>query len=478
MPQLMKPKSAFGSAQPGLLDDPRLTQDQRLAIQKMNGLVAEQAPISGMEEEAADINAQEEIDQALQDSAKDDAARAVQSAFESGDSTEGQLKKNYELRKMGVAAAAEAGAKQAAQEASAFEQQRKMAEEQSRKLEETQRLRSEEILAQEEKYRSLADEASKAAVSADPNRLWKNYSTGQKILAAISIGLGEMGKAYGAGQNAGLQIINDAIEKDYLAQKEAAAGKRMAADAQSNLLSMVKQRYDDEISQKKAFYAMALEAPKARLEQIAATARSDEVKAKALEAYGALGNEQLKAKAELDKLQAESASKRLEGNEKYVPGVGYLSSKEEASEAKKLNEATANTLESLQKIKALREKYGTEYLNRSAVAEGKALATDLQLQGKELYKLGVLSGSDAAMLERLIPTDPLEQGFDSTIMAQLDTAQKIIDSKIKNYYLTRTGKSMNPVSAPSSKEIDDKMVALAKQNPDQPWAKAILKLNQ
>jgi hypothetical protein len=59
----------------------------------------------------------------------------------------------------------------------------------------------------------------------------------------------------------------------------------------------------------------------------------------------------------------------------------------------------------------LRENYGVEYANREAVSRGKQLSKDLLLTYKNLSKLGVLSRSDEAIVNAIIPGDPLGQDW-------------------------------------------------------------------
>lgn len=54
----------------------------------------------------------------------------------------------------------------------------------------------------------------------DPNHMWHNMGTGNKVLAAISIALGGLGGGLsGRGGNTGLDVINQAINRDIEAQK-------------------------------------------------------------------------------------------------------------------------------------------------------------------------------------------------------------------------------------------------------------------
>lgn len=64
----------------------------------------------------------------------------------------------------------------------------------------------------------------------DPNRVWKNKSTGNKVLSLIGIILGGYGHALG-GSNPALKIIDDEIDRDIEAQKAEFGAKKTALDS-------------------------------------------------------------------------------------------------------------------------------------------------------------------------------------------------------------------------------------------------------
>jgi hypothetical protein len=82
-----------------------------------------------------------------------------------------------------------------------------------------------------------------------------------------------------------------------------------------------------------------------------------------------------------------------------------------ADDAKKLKEA--GELKSkfdrmLDEMIDLRKTKGAETFDRESVGRGKQLSKDLLLAYKDLAKLGVLSQSDEAILNEIIPSDPLQ----------------------------------------------------------------------
>lgn len=63
------------------------------------------------------------------------------------------------------------------------------------------------------------DLAEQMAQHIDPNRMYKNMSTGNKILGGIGLLLSGVGGAVNHGQNAGFQVMQSAINQDIEAQK-------------------------------------------------------------------------------------------------------------------------------------------------------------------------------------------------------------------------------------------------------------------
>lgn len=91
-----------------------------------------------------------------------------------------------------------------------------------------------------------------------------------------------------------------------------------------------------------------------------------------------------------------------------VPGVGVARTPDDAKTLKDAAQMKAKFDRQIAEMIKLREDYGTEFLNREAVNRGKALSNDLLLTYKNLQKLGVLSKSDEAIVNSIIPSDPLE----------------------------------------------------------------------
>lgn len=86
---------------------------------------------------------------------------------------------------------------------------------------------------------------------------------------------------------------------------------------------------------------------------------------------------------------------------------GLANTLDDAKQLKSAHESKQNFDAKIQEMIDLRKEYGSEYLNREAVDRGKQLAKDLLLEYKNMAKLGVLSQSDEAIINAIIPKDPL-----------------------------------------------------------------------
>lgn len=86
---------------------------------------------------------------------------------------------------------------------------------------------------------------------------------------------------------------------------------------------------------------------------------------------------------------------------------GLANTVDDAKQLKEGFESKKSFDSKIDEMIALREKYGAETLNREAVARGKQLSKDLLLEYKNMAKLGVLSAADEAIINAIIPDDPL-----------------------------------------------------------------------
>lgn len=101
---------------------------------------------------------------------------------------------------------------------------------------------------------------------------------------------------------------------------------------------------------------------------------------------------------------------------------------DDAKQLKEAHESKRKFDAQLGELIGLRKEYGGEVYNREAVARAKLLSKDLLLEYKNMAKLGVLSQADEAIINAIIPTDPLEFN-PSAVAGQDPTLHRLVTFK-------------------------------------------------
>lgn len=120
------------------------------------------------------------------------------------------------------------------------------------------------------------NEYLKAVGSIDPNRMMKG---GRGVLAAIASGLGAYGAILGHSENFAMKLIENAIQRDYQAQKDAADSKRYKSEATGRLVQQLRQNLGDEQSIQLAHNAAVKTAMAEKLEGMATKMKGTEAAA-------------------------------------------------------------------------------------------------------------------------------------------------------------------------------------------------------
>jgi hypothetical protein len=145
----------------------------------------------------------------------------------------------------------------------------------------------------QEQYDKVAQVASEVqnAAQINPNRFWAEKDTGDKVAAAIAIGLGALGSALqGTGKNAALDILDKAVDKDIMAQEKAYMQKKDSLAVSQSLLGMYKNQVDDMQAAKMLAKADAISSIQYKLNETMAGVQSKEAAAKAQMIFGELQN--------------------------------------------------------------------------------------------------------------------------------------------------------------------------------------------
>lgn len=159
----------------------------------------------------------------------------------------------------------------------------------------------------------------------DPNRLFSNASTETRLLAGISITFGAIGQALGAGENTGLKIINDAINRDIEAQKQEFAKAKDLVSAKNTLYGAYREKYNDDTAAKAAAEASLWALAEKKMQAAALSTKNQEALAQFELAKAKIKEKQAEAqinfeKAISDKVVQEVARKPKSPKE-YLDGV-------------------------------------------------------------------------------------------------------------------------------------------------------------
>lgn len=133
---------------------------------------------------------------------------------------------------------------------------------------------------------AAAKDAAGAAIEA--GRFWKNRSSGEKVLAAISMALGAFGSSITKTPNFAMEIINGAIAEDLEEQRSEIDAKRNRVATAGSVYTMMRQRGADEASAILADRAQKLEAVEADLRKVGAGIKGEQAQGRAAEMLAAL----------------------------------------------------------------------------------------------------------------------------------------------------------------------------------------------
>lgn len=284
------------------------------------------------------------------------------------------------------------------------------------------------------KVKQLTDDANSDKI--DPNRYWADKTTGQKILAGISLFLG----AFGRNGNDALRIINDSIDKDIMSQKMAIQGKKDSLGEQQNLLGYMKGQIKDEQLATQAAKVAALDNAQMQVNQIASKYSGQETQQKAqllvsqLDAQkGAIQQDMMRRVAFNQAMQSDQAGQinpemlDEKQRERFVPGFGLALTKDDAS---KMKETVGDVMDSKQSIDRLLQISNAplKSVTPELRAEAQTLAT--VLQGKLRRSIvggGNFSETEQQLMKDIIANPTAVFSWDSTNKKRLDTLKNKLD---------------------------------------------------
>lgn len=333
--------------------------------------------------------------------------------------------------------------------------------------------RREEERFQQEKQKRLDDGEAlyKQALSdlnaqkIDPDRLYANTSTGEKIIAAIGIALGGIASGMSGKPNAALKVIQDAIDRDIDVQKIEVEKKAKAVGVQGSLYNDLVGRLQNEDAARHYMTSLMLEQSKSVLDQYKTQISTSSQKAELGKLYGqidvAAGEAQQKAKEALEKDpgvqqgiragvktgEIDEANLSKEDRERYVKGLGFAKDKQAADEITKADSAYKEGVKLIDQIINARVKgegggKGAEIMSGAFIQNQQRRAASLLLKIKDVAQLGALNEGDYETLYKLVPKDPtaftranvpvVGGFFEDPIVAQLKGLKEEFKDKYKN----------------------------------------------
>lgn len=147
-------------------------------------------------------------------------------------------------------------------------QQERQAQAREQGINQAQAERDEEMNQRLQDFDTSVKSLSQASM--DPDRFWSSRSTGQKIAGLLAIGLGGFVQGARGGGNAGLDIINQAIDRDLKAQEFDFTSRRNAADGKQTAFALAMQKYGNQDAARAMARAASIDAAQAQLGQMRA----------------------------------------------------------------------------------------------------------------------------------------------------------------------------------------------------------------
>lgn len=277
----------------------------------------------------------------------------------------------------------------------------------------------------------------------DPTRVWSNMSTGNRVLAGISIFLGGVAGGMQGTENRALKIINDAIDKDIDSQKSELGKKQ-------NLLAINLQKYRNIQDAAAATKAQLMAVTQAQVQSAAAKAGSKQALAAAQMFQG-------QTELEMGKLKMQLAASQMTQNKLMDPrGMS-------PQEAMRMSQDIRDTLVQLPngQFYAARNKEGAEKVSTAQAklmpikalmaeasnfmdqgytlpttqrnTEAKRLKANILVELKNLKELGQLTEADMDIINPLVPQlgDFLGEGKNRDA---IDSINRQIDNKLNATY--------------------------------------------
>lgn len=372
----------------------------------------------------------------------------------------GQKQQGYELPSeyaQGYQTMLDASRQQADASAQAALEQQKIYEQQVKDIQLNEIARQKQEQAVQGELDKLKTDIATQKI--DPTRVWSNMSTGNRVMAAISIFLGGVAGGMQGTDNKALGIINNAIDKDIDAQK-AELGKKQ------NLLSINLQKYRNIQDAAAATKAQLMAVTQAQVAATAAKAGSQQALTAAKMFQGQTELEMGKLKMQLAASQMTQAKlndprglspqeamkmdDKIKSQLVQLPNGNYYQAFNEqgAESIKKLQTALFPIKSLVKQANEFMDKGGTLPLSQRN-AQAQRLEKSILVELKNLYVLGALSEGDRDIIDPLVPS--LGDFFQAKSRDALQTINQQVDNKLNAVYSANIP-GLNPMGRQSREQ--------------------------
>jgi hypothetical protein len=279
----------------------------------------------------------------------------------------------------------------------------------------------------------------------DPTRAYSNMSTGNRVMAGISILLGGLSQGLtGAKSNPAMDVINNAVDRDIDAQK-AELGKKQ------NLLSVNLHEYGTLKDALAATKMQIMTVAQTQVNMAAAKAGSKQALAAAQMFNADIDLKMAAIKQQLAASQAMSEKLNQPGGLSYkdvsklnqelqdkmvqLPNGNYMPAfnKESASKVKDIQSEIYRVKDTLSQARKFMEQGSSLPLtDRNRLAKTINQRVLGELKSKAMLDLGALTEADLQLLEPLVPS--VGDFFSTSSKQKLDQLNQMLDSKMNAHY--------------------------------------------
>lgn len=308
------------------------------------------------------------------------------------------------------------------------------------------------------KYESAAADYAKASDKGiDPNRLWNQASTGQKIGASIGILLSGIGSGLQGGrENLALKQINDAVDRDVQAQAIGLTAKSRGLDVQRSVMQAAMDAGASKMDAMTIARNKGLEAANQRIAAAIAATKVPDLKESLMRVQAqndmriAQNRQQLTASMRqtvhqqmqqrrvvtgggITATEAANRARAVMGtpkfdNKLYSPMLGVQFGDAETLRANNEKARQMQVVKSMANdLRGLRKKYGVNWVDRVGRAKAEAYANQLAVAMTVANQQGAMSKGDHEISEAITTGGGNALDLLSTVGARTEVLDRIAD---------------------------------------------------